>query len=93
MKEEQTWDCPFCGSNTIRIVFFPRTAIAKKGNWGGSRAWMQVSKERYQVLSGCSNCGKTKEEVEKALNEKKEPSREDILKRLREAGLDPSKLK
>lgn len=36
--------------------------------------------------------GKLKE-IEKALAKGKEPSNEEIVKRLREAGLDPTKLK
>jgi len=93
MKEEQTWECPFCGKNTIKVIFFPRTALAQKGSFGGSKVWMKVSKEKFIVQSGCSECSKTKEEVEKALNEKKEPSKDEVLRRLREAGIDPTKLK
>ncbi len=66
-KEEQIWECPFCKKATIRVMYFPRTARPVKTSWGGSRPWMQVSGEVVIIQSGCSNCGKTKEEVKKEL--------------------------
>jgi len=50
--------------------------------------------EKYEILiEKCPNCGKSKKEIEKALKHGKELPNEEVLKRLREAGLDPSKLK
>ena len=66
-KEEHLWECPFCGRMTIRVLHFPRTARPVKTSWGGSKPWMQVSKEVVIIQSGCSNCGKSREEVEKEL--------------------------
>lgn len=66
-KEFQIWDCPFCSKNTIQILYFPKTARPTKSSWGGSRAWMNVTKETIVIQSGCLECGKTKEEVEKEL--------------------------
>jgi len=67
LKETQIWDCPFCGKSTIQVMYFPKSARPEKTSWGGSRAWMKVSKETIIVQSGCSSCGKTQEEVEKEL--------------------------
>jgi len=42
-----------------------------------------------------TNCGKKAKEIEKFLNrgpDHKEPSNEEVVRRLREAGLDPTKL-
>jgi len=39
------------------------------------------------------NCGKTKEEIKKRLIEGKPMDREAVLKRMREMGLDPAKVK
>ncbi len=52
------------------------------------------TQERYEILvDKCPTCGKTKKKIEKALRSGKEPSNDEVAKRLREAGLDPSKLK
>jgi len=52
------------------------------------------SPERYEVLADkCPDCGKSKKEIEKALAKGKELPNEEIVRRLREAGLDPTKLK
>lgn len=65
LKEVQIWDCPFCGKNTIQVLYFPSTARPEKTSWGGSRPWMNITKEKIIVQSGCSACGKTREEIEK----------------------------
>lgn len=65
LKEKQIWDCPFCGKNTIQVVFFPRSIRPYKTSWGGSKPGWKISKEQVIVQSGCSACGKSLEEVEK----------------------------
>ncbi len=49
--------------------------------------------EDIVLVAKCPNCGKTKEEIEKRLKEGKVPSREEVIRRMREIGLDPTKLK
>lgn len=66
-KEIQIWDCPFCGKNTIQILYFPSSARPYKTTWGGSKPGYKVSKEQIIVQSGCKECGKSQEEVEKEL--------------------------
>jgi hypothetical protein len=39
------------------------------------------------LLDKCPSCGKTKKEIEKALKEGKQLSNEEIIKRMKEAGL------
>ena len=54
----------------------------------------KLTPAKDEVLTqNCSNCGKTKKDIEKALKHGKELSKEEIIKRLREAGLDPTKLR
>jgi len=50
---------------------------------GGPR----YTKERFEVLSGCELCGKSKKEVQTALEGKKEISHEELLERLKKRGL------
>jgi sarcosine oxidase delta subunit len=85
-------ECPFCGKK-FKAKYWPpsiethSSRSAAKSHTG----WHRVP-ERYYFLS-CPNCGKNRKEIEKKWKEGKELSREDTLKRLREAGLDPTKLR
>jgi len=67
MKEYDVLECPFCGKNTISIVRFPSVLQEKRQVTAtfGARKERKKSKEIIIFQSGCSNCGKTKEEVEK----------------------------
>ena len=95
MPEQKTIKCPFCEKGDITTLYTPRMMVTSYGRAGHSKKAMNYFKdEKYEILSEkCPNCGKSKKEIEKALKEGKEPSREEVLKRLREAGLDPNKLK
>lgn len=93
LKQTEIWNCPFCGKNTIQIIYFPKSMKTERGTWGGSKAKISMTNEKIIIQSGCSVCGKSKKEIDEYMNKRKEPSRQDVLKRLREAGLDPSKLK
>lgn len=96
MPEKQLLDCPFCKEHSIEILYYHKNMITKSCRGSGTtRAHTSFSKPRVVFISGCPKCGKTKEEVEKEYNNQnnKESSREDVIKRLREAGLDPTKLK
>lgn len=93
LKQEETWNCPFCNENTIHVSVFPSVLKETKGNWGGSKAAISKSKEKVIIHTGCSKCGKSKEEVEKTLKVGKELLNSEVLRRLKEAGLDPTKLK
>ena len=69
------------------------SAIRTRIRSGRSTKYVK-SPERYEVLvEKCPNCGKSKKEIEEALKTGKEPSNEEVVRRLREAGLDPTKLK
>jgi hypothetical protein len=92
MVEEKLVNCPFCRQLTIKILhqpFVARKGITKSRFGAGGPVY---TKEKDEVLSGCENCGKTQEEVEKELNGEGRPlPHEERLKRLREAGL-PTKI-
>jgi len=85
--------CPFCG-NSIKALHRPALIREKKkSSWGGSKKSFIRDEEIMEVMEDCSKCGKSKKEIEKALERGKEPSNEEVIKRLKEAGLDPTKLK
>lgn len=92
MSSETLTNCPFCGKLTITILHIPFVAntFTSKCRAGGRNTRYQ--KERFDVMSGCDECGKTRKEVENALNSSgKEQSHEDRLRRLKESGL-PTKI-
>jgi len=87
-------ECPFCEKGTIKVLHRPPVLKEmRKSPWGGCKKSYKMSKEIYEILNDCPNCGKSKKEIEKRLKHGKEPSREDVIKRLREAGIDPTKLR
>ena len=88
-------ECPFCKNICIKLLHKPAIYTVDRVMVGSNRKNVpRLSKERDEVLvNKCPNCGKSKKEIEKALARGKEPSNADIVKRLREAGLDPTKLK
>ncbi len=85
--------CPFCGKPVKALHRPSLIREKKKASWGGCKKSFIRDKEILEIVEDCSNCGKTKKEIERALKEGKQLPNEEVLKRLREAGLDPSKLR
>jgi heterodisulfide reductase subunit B len=86
--QEALIECPFCEKMTIRVLRIPfiKQTITSKCRAGGRNTKYQ--REKDEVLSGCSECGKSKKEVEEALETSaKEITPEKLKKRLKEAGL------
>jgi hypothetical protein len=68
-KQYEVLDCPFCHKGQISCLYFP-SAVSNKRNVTASlpgRGSVQKSKEVWIMQSGCSNCGKGKDEVEREL--------------------------
>ena len=87
MVETVKLNCPFCGKLTIIASYIPSVLQTKTSRAAGrSVTKYYQTKEKYEIQSGCSNCGKSQKEVEKALKEgKKDTDKEKkILKRLKE---------
>jgi predicted RNA-binding Zn-ribbon protein involved in translation (DUF1610 family) len=89
VKENLQMKCPFCGKGDIEVLFVPSSVRFKKGPYGGSRGGAIRSQEATLVQTDCPTCGKTKQEIEKALRDgvTKEVSKEERLKRLMDSGL------
>jgi endogenous inhibitor of DNA gyrase (YacG/DUF329 family) len=92
MVDVITIECPFCGKP---IKAFHKPALVrevKKASWGGSKKSYRTDAEVFEVTEDCQTCGKSKKEIENALKHGKEPSNEEIIKRMKDAGL-PLKIK
>lgn len=88
-------ECPFCEKAKIKVRHKPSVSMKKRSVTGamGSRYSFHQSKEIYDVMEDCPNCGKTRKEIQKRLMEGKPMDRNTILKRMRDMGLDPAKVK
>ncbi|MEM5802303.1 MAG: hypothetical protein QXQ18_02885 [Candidatus Aenigmatarchaeota archaeon] len=61
--------CPFCGG-PITVLWIPEAKRPIKASWGGSKTHLRRSiSEEYLVQEDCPGCKKTKEEIQKVLNE------------------------
>jgi uncharacterized Zn finger protein len=85
-------ECPFCGKSLKALHRPPLVREKKKSSWGGSRKSFTRDEEILEILEDCTNCGKSKKEIENALKHGKELTNEEIIKRMKEAGL-PLKIK
>lgn len=87
-------ECPFCKSK-IQVLYKPSVLQFHVSRISAKTARTPfMSKEKYEILvEKCPNCHKSKKEIEKALAKGKELPNEEIVRRLREAGLDVTKLK
>ena len=80
--------CPICGKGKINVRYTPRMLVTRYSHAASNRKAMNYrTHEKLTVVSGCSECGKTREEIEKAYRQEKPPSREDIIRRAKAAGL------
>lgn len=81
---------PFCHKLTIKVFHRPSRLEHKRTHISaGSKIRYYRVLESYEILIGCSNCGKSKKEVTKAFEEgiKGEITHEERIRRLKEAGL------
>lgn len=89
-------ECPFCSKGTIQIH---HTLPVKSGSFGqvsGGAKFSsgRMSKEREEVQNDCHVCKTKRKEIQKKIDEgslSKPPSRKEILKRMKDAGL-PTKI-
>jgi Zn finger protein HypA/HybF involved in hydrogenase expression len=95
LEQELSMECPFCEKVKIKVRHIPSVKSRSKSTTRtmGSRTNFHVSKEVYDVMEDCPNCHKTKEEIQKRLIEGKPMDRNAILKRMRDMGLDPAKVR
>ncbi len=95
LEQELLMECPFCEKAKIKVRHKPSLSVKRRkvSVTMGVKYSTQKSKEIYDVLEDCPNCHKTRKEIEKRLIEGKPMDREAILKRMKDIGLDPAKVK
>jgi len=89
MPENTIIECPFCHKMTINAINYPpilQTSVSRATGHTSTKFYQ--TKDKTGITSGCSNCGKSQKEIEKALKEgKEEPDKEKkILERLKQQG-------
>ena len=81
-------ECPFCKTK-IKALYKPSVLQFHVSRISAKTARVPFrTQEKYEILvEKCPNCGKSKKEIEKRLKEGKQPSNEEIIRRMKEAGL------
>jgi hypothetical protein len=81
-REVRNIECPFCKSESVKAIYCPPVLKIKRcrSAAAGTKTKFYRTREKLEVISGCSNCGRSREEIIKALKEKKI----DLKKRLEE---------
>jgi hypothetical protein len=82
MVEERVIQCPFCKKMTVKILHQPFVSTQSMSRSRAGKGGSMYTKERTEVLSGCGECGKSLEEIEKHLNDVHEITPEEHKKRL-----------
>lgn len=70
--QHEELSCPFCDKGRIQCLYFPSVLSVKSSGRSsiGSGKYFRESANTWLIQSGCSNCGKSQEEVEKELRKK-----------------------
>ena len=87
---EKEIECPFCKVGKVKTFYrasFMRTEAKSISGVKSSR--MRVQPETYEILENCPNCGKTKKEIQRAINtgKTKEMTHEERIEAFRKRGL------
>jgi hypothetical protein len=71
-QEIRNIECPFCKKEAVKAIYYPPVLQMKKSRSAaaGTKTKFYHTKEKLEIISGCSNCGKSKEEIIKALKGK-----------------------
>lgn len=69
IQELRDVECPFCKKEAVKAIYYPLVLQMKKSSSvaAGTRTKFYHTKEKWEIISGCSNCGESKNEVIKAL--------------------------
>lgn len=72
MLQQDYWPCPFCNKGTIEVLIRPSVLSAKRSRSaaaGSKISWKRTKEEIVILTEKCSNCGKSREEIEKKWRE------------------------
>jgi hypothetical protein len=79
--------CPFCEQEVLDVLWWPshKGAHTSQSAAAGSKTTFKRKPEGHELLSEeCPNCGKTKQEIERAWKEGVKNKKVDYKKRLEE---------
>ena len=88
--EKVVIECPFCGQKTINAIYQPSILQSSTSSSAHKRITkFYQTKEKYDIQTGCQNCGKSLSEVKKNLSEGFQVLQRDkkILERLKQEGM------
>jgi len=82
-------ECPFCGKQTVKAIHYPSMlqASSSRSAAAGRKIKYYRTKEKYEIASGCSACGKSEKEIQKALKKRSVKDYTKRIEELRKAGL------
>lgn len=84
-REVVEMECPFCHKKGVEYLYHPASLAAQTSRSAVAKTTKFVKKpERYELLSGCKFCGKSKAEIGKALREGTPEDKEKRKKRYEE---------
>lgn len=87
MAIEKIIECPFCEKESVKVLhqpFVSRKNMSKSRFGSGGPVF---TKEKTEILSGCSECGKTQKEIVDEMNGKKKMSHEERIAMFKKRGL------
>ena len=66
LKMEELLKCPFCDKGNIKTIHKPRTSNDNIASTVGGRRFksFSVSKEKYEVINSCPNCGASAKKID-----------------------------
>ena len=66
---EKEIECPFCRKGKVKTIHKESFMQSETTRIAGRRCTRSFSRpETYEVIEDCPNCGKTRKEIQKALN-------------------------
>lgn len=82
--QENLTNCPFCHKLAIKILHIPFVCNTFSSTCRAGGKTTTYQRERFDVLSGCSECGRTMKDIQKAFDrgESKEITSDEHKKRL-----------
>ncbi|MBU3904874.1 MAG: hypothetical protein KJ906_01855 [Nanoarchaeota archaeon] len=88
MPEPKTIKCPFCQDGDILTSYTRPMKITKSCRGSATTSSKSYfSKEKWTIITDCSNCGKSKSEIEKRLKGEESVPISEAVKRAKESGL------
>jgi formate dehydrogenase assembly factor FdhD len=84
-REVVLLECPFCHKNGVKYLYHPASIRAQTSRSAVAKSTKFIKiREKYEIMSGCKFCGKSKKEIRKAMEEGTPKDKEKRKKRYEE---------